>query len=146
MNIMEVKKDSLSKWIAVTHRQSNIYFNKHLKSFGLNSSEFAYLMALSNEDRSFSQEELSRIMFIDKAAVTRGIRSLEEKGYVTRCRDEHNHRIKRVSLTKKGNEIVPKVSQVLDDWDNDVMKCLGEDVYQSVTSNLYKLAIDSIEK
>ncbi|XOW20204.1 winged helix DNA-binding protein [Lactococcus cremoris] len=44
-------------------------------------------------------------MSIDKSSVHRAIRSLIEKEYVVRVRDEHDKRAYRVSLTKKARAI-----------------------------------------
>lgn len=140
MENMNFKLDSLSKWVSVVHRQFQMYMNRHLKDYGLNSSEFVYIVSLGNVDMSLSQEELANGLQVDKAAVTRSIRSLEDKGFVKRERDKDNHRIKRVSLTDKSFEILPDIRRILDGWDDEMKSIVGNDTYDLITEGLYKMS------
>ena len=71
-----------------------------------------------------SQEELSSYLNIDEANTTRAIRKLEKEGYVVRKRDEKDKRIKRIYLTEKALEIKPKVLDLMNQWEDKMLKGL----------------------
>lgn len=78
------KFDSVSKWASLLHRQSQIFLNKELKPFGLNSSDIMYIITLHLDSDGMSQDDLAHELIIDKAAVARGIKSLEKKDIIIR--------------------------------------------------------------
>ena len=79
-----------------------------------------------------SQKECGEISTKDKTAVTRIINSLEDKSLVVRVSDQIDKRIKRIVLTKKGEnlfeDILPIIkknrSQMNDNIDEDELKTL----------------------
>lgn len=99
-----MKKESIARWISVLHRQFQIYLNRELKDYDINSSEYIFLVNLYEKD-GLSQERLSTNLFINKAATARAISRLEKLGYVTRIRDPKDSRAYLVTLTSKGLEM-----------------------------------------
>jgi len=65
-------------------------------------------MALQNRE-GITQEELTSIVCVDKAATARAVRSLEEKGYLLRIQDEKDKRQNRVYPTEKAKQIGQEV-------------------------------------
>jgi len=107
--------ESIAKWISVLHRQFQIYLNRELKDYDINSSEYIFLVNLYEED-GVSQEKLSASLFIDKAATARAIRRLEQLGYVNRKRDPNDSRSNLVTLTSKGMEMKKFIKSKLTYW------------------------------
>lgn len=142
---MERGYDSLSKWVSIMHRQFQMFMNKQLKAYGLNSSEFLYIITLSYKS-GMSQDELARELHLDNAAVTRSIKSLEKKEFVYRERDKENHRMKRVYLTKKGEAFLPQLRSILDSWDNYAKSTIEKDKYTVVTSGLREMSHEMLNQ
>jgi len=65
-------------------------------------------MAFQNHE-GVTQEELSSIVCVDKAATARTVKSLEKKGYLLRIHDEKDKRQNRVYPTEKAKEIGQEV-------------------------------------
>ena len=68
---------------------------------------------------SLTHDELSKMMQIDKSAVTRIITNLENKGYVTRTVSESDRRCKHIYLTPEAWDIrttSQSVETVFYDW------------------------------
>jgi DNA-binding MarR family transcriptional regulator len=107
--------ESIAKWISVLHRQFQIYLNRELKDYDINSSEYIFLVNLYEED-GVSQEKLSASLFIDKAATARAIHRLEQLGYVNRKRDPNDSRSNLVTLTSKGMEMKKFIKSKLTYW------------------------------
>lgn len=130
--------DCLDKWVSIFHRKFQVYINKRFKEYNVSSSEFLYLMTLNEKD-SLSQDQLSKELYIDKAAVARTLKNLEKKGLIVRTQDTKNYKIKRVSLSDSGNGLVPKLEEILDEWDSIMKKGVGEKAYSDVVDGIRKM-------
>ena len=60
-------------------------------------------------------------MEIEKTALTRGLGSLEEQGYIARKVDEKDRRVNRVFLTEKGFNAIPKLNEYSSQWQEVLM-------------------------
>lgn len=83
------------------------HFKKELKEAGLSFSpgQMGILLALENLDRpeqGITMGELSQILDMDNAALTRLVDSLEKKGLALREINPHNRRQVRAGLTPEG--------------------------------------------
>lgn len=143
---METCYDCMGKWISVLHRQFQVYLNKQLKPYGMNSSEFIYILTLFSKEEGMSQDELAQALFIDKAAVARSVKSLEQKGFISRRQDSQNHRIKRVFLTQKAIDFAETLRKILDNWDNRLKETVGKSDYQVIVDGLYSMSMGVLEK
>ena len=93
-------------------RRCQIAVGNALQQYNLTAAEEPFLMAILNND-GFTQEELTVYVGVDKAATARAVRSLEEKGYLTRVQDPRDKRQNRVYPTEKAREIGPLVREEL---------------------------------
>ena len=89
-------------------RKCQIAVGNALHQYNLTAAEEPFLMAILNHE-GFSQEELTVYVGVDKAATARAVRSLEEKGYLTRVQDPRDKRQNRVYPTDKAREVGPLV-------------------------------------
>lgn len=78
---------------------------------GLTIGETNVLAALrrAGAPHTLTPTELYRSLLLSSAAMTHRLDRLEELGYVTRARAEHDRRQIRVSLTPEGLEVVDRV-------------------------------------
>ncbi|WP_248927923.1 MarR family winged helix-turn-helix transcriptional regulator [Paenibacillus hamazuiensis] len=116
---MNAEKESIAKWISILHRQFQIYLNRELKEYDINSSEYIFLVNLYEKD-GVSQEKLSSNLFINKAATARAIGRLEKLGYVQRTRDPLDSRANLVTLTDKGLTIRDFIKTKLAYWSQTI--------------------------
>lgn len=141
---MKCKYNNVGKWISVLHRQFIVYVNHAVKDLNMNSSEFMYLMNLY-ENEGISQEELSQILMIDKAATARAIKNLIEHGYVTKVRSDVDKRAYCLHLTDKAHSIQEEVKEVMYKW-NCMLSCDLEDVcLDHVISGLKQMSENVLE-
>ena len=82
---------------------------------------------------------------INKGAVARSIRKLEEKGLVKREIDENNRRQNRLSLTKDGEDILIKACGVLRDWEDSVILDDGYIKKELLQKVLKEIAVKTME-
>jgi len=135
---------NIGRLISILHRQSQIYMNNALKEFNITSGEYSFMMYLYRND-GVTQDELSSYLLIDKAATARAIKSLQEKGYISRNTDSYDKRCKRVYLTDKAKSIKDEVRQKV--WDcSDILKeGLDLDTFDVVYKSLDNM-VEKIEK
>ncbi len=107
--------ESLGRVIAYLYRQTRSYFEKELAHFDIGSGALPVLMSLLRKD-GINQQELSKMLHVDKATTTRVITQLIKKGYVQREQDPLDHRAYRLFVTQKARACAPGIRKVLHAW------------------------------
>jgi DNA-binding MarR family transcriptional regulator len=138
-----MKRESVAKWIAVLHRQFQIYINRELKDYDINSSEYIFLVNLYEKD-GVSQEQLSTNLYINKAATTRAIRRLENLGYVERIRDPYDNRAYLVKLTTKGLKMREFIKNKLDYWTKIISSSLTAEEAADLVQKIKRMSIHAL--
>jgi DNA-binding MarR family transcriptional regulator len=117
--IIDAKTLPVGKLITMISRGHTIYLNHHLEDFGINASQLHLLFEISHQ-RNINQEKIATRCNINKGAVARSIKKLEEKGLVTRQIDDANRRQNMISLTAKGEETLYESINLLKNWEEEV--------------------------
>lgn len=91
--------NSLGYLTGKTHRLLAARFNRALveAGFDITAEQWAVLGHLWNED-GLTQEEICRMMQLEKSSLSRILDGMETKGLITRRKDERDARCKRVFL------------------------------------------------
>ena len=79
---------------------------------GLTYSEFSLMLMLYDKE-GCSQDDMTSLLHVDKAAITRVIKILEKKGMLYRKRDEVDRRLKRLFLTEDGKKLEPVIKDIV---------------------------------
>ncbi len=132
---------TVGRMISILFRQSRVYLNSVLKPYDITSAEYPFLLFLYNKDGA-TQDEMSRFLIIDKAATARAIRTLEEKQYVSREKDETDKRCKRVYLSDKSKSLEAEIKSHIYYW----TQSLTEDMDQETEDCLYQLLEQMVRK
>ena len=149
MSLEEFKKIDfssipVSNLIAIIARGQSIYLNNRLGDLGINETQLHLLFEISHHE-NLNQERIASRCNINKGAVARSIKKLEDSGFVVRTIDENNRRQNRVSLTPKGRKTLSEAIKVLKDWENEIIMEKGyvdKEVLQLV---LKEIAIRTME-
>jgi DNA-binding MarR family transcriptional regulator len=80
-----------------------------------------------------TQEKMSSVLYIDKAATARAIKSLEQKEYVIRIKDSNDKRINRVYLSEKAKKNIEEIRSRVFHWS----EFLTEDLDPHITDVVY---------
>ena len=142
---MDKTYEDMRIYISVLYRQFQIYINNNTKDLQISASEYIFLMEMYKND-NMSQEQLSKNLIIDKSATARAIKSLEEKEYIIRKKDDNDKRTNRIKLTKKGIEIKDRLSNLLEEWNNEITSDIDKNLLNTVIDTLNKMSIKAIEK
>lgn len=71
----------------------------------------AHALAVLVGDLPVSQQELGRRLRLEKSTVSRLVRQLEARGWVTRGGDDHDGRVVRLSLTEQGQQVAGELAE-----------------------------------
>ncbi|KAJ50162.1 DNA-binding MarR family transcriptional regulator [Clostridium tetanomorphum] len=131
-------KKAMGRFISILYRQSQVYFNYILKEFDITSAEYSLLLYLYKKD-GITQEDLSTYLYIDKSAITRAIKSLEQKGYVKRQKDDMDKRFNRVYLLDKAKLFKNEIRKRVWSWNELLTEGLDEETVDMVLLVLEKM-------
>ncbi|MBT3363414.1 MAG: MarR family transcriptional regulator [Chloroflexi bacterium] len=106
---------SFGHWIARLYRSSQNHHASKLAKLQIGRGQHSFLLVLFRKD-GISQDNLARILHMNKAAVARALLKLEQNGYIERRKDEADLRNNYVYLTKKAKDIKQQLFEVVDAW------------------------------
>ena len=142
MNEVKCKSNRhIGKYISLLHRKGSIFINRELSNYGIGSGQFMFLLELYIEDGR-NQEELSKVLKIDKGTTARAIKKLEEEGYIERFKDEKDKRSNKIYLTQKGRDVKESIFSVLDEWERKMSEHLDESEKELMIKLLKKVCLN----
>jgi len=121
-------------------RSARQIINAELKPLDLSSAQGNILLHLLMGDSEMSQERLADELDIGKAAISRAIDSLEEKGYVTRKEHPLDKRAHLVTLTEKAKAIGPAIEGVYNHVFDIVRRGIAEEDYDRMVHLMAHIA------
>lgn len=104
--------ESFGKYIGAIYRHQQIIINQKLKSYGIGSGQYIFLIKIY-ENEGTSQKELSKLISIDKTTTAKAVKKLEEEGYVYRVKDPEDRRYHKLYLTQRGKDFMPTLNETL---------------------------------
>jgi len=135
---------AIGRLVSILHRQSQVYINYALREFDITSAEYSFLLHLYKKD-GLTQDDLSGYLYIDKSATARAIKSLEQKGYVIRDKDDADKRCNRVYLSDKAKRYKDEIRKRIWRWSEFLTEELDEESVDMVLSVLQKM-VDKVER
>ena len=141
---MDATQIPVGKLLYMIGKGYSVYVNRNLEEFGINTTQLHLLFEIAHES-NINQEMIAARCNINKGAVARSIRKLEEKGLVKREIDKNNRRQNRLSLTKNGEDILIKACGVLRDWEDSVILDDGYIKKELLQKVLKEIAVKTIE-
>ncbi len=88
-------------------------YRPFLDEIGLTFTQYMTMLVVW-ENGEINSKELGDRLFLDSGTFTPVLKSLEAKGYLTRCRCKSDERVLTVRVTDKGNELKAKASDIPD--------------------------------
>lgn len=109
------------------------------KKIGISLTRFQIIKYLYEVDVA-TPKQLSKILEIDAAAITRHLKKLEESGYINKRRNKENNREIYVEITEASKNKIDSCVK-----DNDVRNIISENFTDDDLKNLTKL-LDKLNK
>jgi DNA-binding MarR family transcriptional regulator len=134
-----MKGKDLPRFVGVLNRQSQAYINIVFKNIDISYSECIFLVNLYDNE-GINQEELSSMLFTDKAITAKSIKSLEKKGFLIRKICEKDKRAKKLYLTEKGRDNKEHIFSLFKKWIDFTTGGMDEETKNIVFKGLQLMA------
>lgn len=128
--------------ISLIYRRHAIFLNEKVKEFDLTFGLYPFLMELYKHD-GLSQEELAKAFYLNESTVTRNLKKLEEKNLIIKTQDK---RKKIINLTDAGKEIVSKMFNYENEWDDKIKYGLSNEEFKQYKKILIKIGDRLLEE
>ncbi|MDO5860465.1 MarR family winged helix-turn-helix transcriptional regulator [Methanobrevibacter sp.] len=127
-------------FISIIYREHAKYLNEKVKDEGLSFGLYPLLIKIYQTE-GIIQEQLAQIFHLNESTITRNLKKLEEKGFITRIQDK---RTKRVEVTEKGAKTAKKVMDYDEEWDEKIKDLIGINEYDNLKGTLRKISEELI--
>lgn len=115
-----MKNQSIIKNFGILYRTFLYYVSEEVSEKEITFSDSIFLVNVGKNE-GISQNDLSKSLAIDKAAVARSIKSMEKKGYLRIQKSDYDKRMKKLYLTDTGTELFQFVSNLNTKWLDQIL-------------------------
>ncbi|MCI8298845.1 MAG: MarR family transcriptional regulator [Lachnospiraceae bacterium] len=129
---------SISQIIALLARKNQVYLSNMLEEYDITVAEQPFFLEM-NHQKGLTQEELTALVCVDKAATTRALKSLEAKGYLIRLKDENDKRQNRIYPTKKAQQLESAVRNEILCFNIQLTQGIDPQILDMIYSGLLKM-------
>jgi MarR family transcriptional regulator for hemolysin len=141
-NIQEFFRNSPGRRFAILGRLTMAYISAPLMHLGVSRGQIGFILEVLQHE-GICQEELSGLLYIDRAATARVLYELEKEGLVTRKPDARDRRKKRIYPTDKCRALEPGLLAVLQKNNDALFRGLPSDEKKQFLETMDKL-IDNL--
>lgn len=131
--------ETLTRPMNSISRCTHLYRDAALAGTGLTSPQVPYLLRLCRMPGQ-TQEELAQGLHVHKSSVTRILANLERDGWITRTPAPQDRRALQVYPTEKTQELLPRLHQILSDWNGYLIQELSPEEADTLLSLLQRVA------
>lgn len=124
--------------ITAISRCAAAYRQEKLAPLGLKAVHASYLATLCRNP-GITQEQLAKLVFVNKSNTARQVAVLEEAGFIRRSPSPEDKRAMLVYPTEKAFEVLPQIRQTFRDWEALVAEDLTQEERQLLTAMLFKM-------
>jgi len=114
------------------------YRTDQLAPLGLKACHGSYLTEVCAQP-GISQEQLAKCICINKSNVARQVAILEEGGFLKRMPSWEDKRIMKLYPTQKTLDLLPKIMDIMDAWQDRLVKDLSEKEQELLEELLEKM-------
>ena len=139
---------NLASLISTKHNQKNSYMNGYLKALGLSHGQ-AIALKIIHEEICIKQDDLNKRLQIDKSAVTRILKTLEDKQLIIKETSQEDKRNHILSLTSNGKMLYPQIKNVIKETTEVMLKDIDQNQQLLLEELLLKMKMnleDTYEK
>lgn len=121
-----MENQPIIKDFGILYRTFLNYISKSIVSKDLSFSDSVFLVNIG-ENEGVSQEEIANSLAIDKAAIARSVKRMEQNGYIRTKKSGRDKRAKELYLSESGNELFQYMIDLNRGWLKQVLGDLDVD-------------------
>ena len=134
--------ESMGRRVTILFRLTMSYIRGEMKKMGCGAGDYPFLALLFIKEGA-SQDELSRMMRVDKSYTARAIARLEKIGMVERRSDPVEHRVKRVFLSVKSKQKEAQFFDMLKNWHQTLTKDIDPAEQEVIRQGLDRMIVNA---
>lgn len=136
------KFEHIGRNMMISDKYFKLYLRDALAPYGLNATEGVVLLMMfhSAVAQKNTQEDLIRRIHYDKGVMTRTMKELEQKGFVSREPNPTDSRSYLFSLTKAGEALKEPLFDTVRRWNERLLAGIDERDLETVKNVLGKMA------
>ena len=101
----------LLKWLSVTDRFYKIYLDKQLAPFGINNSQYMFLIKICRSP-GILQDSLMDMFYVHPNNIVRTVAALEKQGMIMRSPNDKDKRTCKLYPTERALSVIDEVQTV----------------------------------
>ncbi len=117
---------SFHRFILILNRCSTLFRAERTPDEELPPHLQTYILPICNTP-GMSQDQLAKLMFINKSNVARHLAALEKNGYIERRQNEDDRRVTNVFPTDKAFEAKTELVKAIREWNSYIMGEFSEE-------------------
>lgn len=138
--------DRFGEILYILHKNNRKYLNDALAEYDLNLLQAMCILTIHQKNDT-TQKELTEILYLTKSGITKAINKLQNEGFIIKEKSSKDNRKYVLKLTEKGEEIIPHLIAINDEWeekigltelDDEFIENLKDMTYKSIELNLEK--------
>ena len=129
----------INKYASILYRISQTYYDEQLTPYHISSGQQFFLLRIYQHP-GISQQELAEKGFYDKGTTARAVKKLEKENYIVRKVDTNDKRIIRLYVSKKGEELVPIIDEVIANWRGIITDGMSKQEAEAIERGMQKIA------
>jgi len=102
---------SIGRLISIIHRQSRVYFHRHLEPYGLGHGQIPILMYIIHHEGT-TQHDISRHFQMDKGSTSSLIKNLEKNDFIQKEQNTNDKRCYGLYITDKTRNLLPEFKKI----------------------------------
>ena len=136
------KFEHIGRNMMISDKYFKLYLRDALAPYGVNATEGVVLLMMfhSAVAQKNTQEDLIRRIHYDKGVMTRTMKELEQKGFVSREPNPTDSRSYLFSLTKAGTALKEPLFDAVRRWNERLLAGIDERDLETVKTVLEKMA------
>ena len=115
------------------------YLNGKLSSYDVTPSQYAILSCLWQRDFA-TPKQISEILCLETSTISGVLDRMQKKGLIDRVINQEDRREVRVLPTEKGKALEEPISKIIDEVNEEVLKCFSEEEVTTLKKQLKVIA------
>lgn len=135
---MKERFAKIGKSVSIIDRLMKMYYDRALKGFKIGWGQQFYL-ELIGENPGISPQELSRLLNVDKATITKAIQYLEKINYITIEINKGDKRIRQLFITEEAKPVIGHIKKIHKQFYSDLTEKISQTEVEMLEENLNKM-------
>ena len=115
----------LLKWLSVTDRFYKIYLDKQLAPYGINNSQYMFLIKICRSP-GILQDSLLNMFYVHPSNIVRTVATLEKQGMITRSPNDEDKRTCKLYPTERALSIIDEIQMICEKTEALLLQGMSE--------------------